>query len=233
MVAVVEARDACADARRKVRLIADHADEYAGIPLALDGEELIVEPTYRFAPVFEPKPVEAEECEPDEPLLRSSFRMSGRDVYIFARGDGRVVAHMVAPHRQNVVMLQLRTMGVSAAWGIEQEANAIQLLATLLPHGKFRQYMLAGAFLETSRRSGVTYMFRKLRPTLALRQEGTTLRVLAALCQHPVAFYARTYAGAMCPTDDVIAHLQLARADECMLWRRSNQHAADSPEAGL
>lgn len=40
-------------------------------------------------------------------------------------------------------------------------------------------------------------------------------------------------AGAMCPTDDVIAHLSLMRGDEKMFWRRCNQHPAYRPEAGL
>jgi hypothetical protein len=37
----------------------------------------------------------------------------------------------------------------------------------------------------------------------------------------------------MCPTDDVIAHLQLMRGDERMFWKRSNQHPSWRPEAGL
>lgn len=40
-------------------------------------------------------------------------------------------------------------------------------------------------------------------------------------------------AGAMCPTDDVIAHLMLMRGDEVDFWHRSNQHPAHRHEAGL
>jgi hypothetical protein len=232
MVAAIERRDECAEVRNRIRLIADHVGEYAGIPLALEGEELVVEPSYRFAPVFEPKERERD-IDDDSPLLRSAFALTARRgaVYIFEDKSGRVVAHMFAPG--NSLKLQLHTMGVSAAWGIEQEHNALTLLATLIPHGKFRQYLLAGAFLETSKRSGVTYMFRKLRPTLALRDDGGQIRCLAALCQHPIAFYSNSYAGSMCPTDDVVAHLQQMRSDEHFFWRRSNQHQADAPEAGL
>jgi hypothetical protein len=50
---------------------------------------------------------------------------------------------------------------------------------------------------------------------------------------HPIAYYEGSWAGAMCPTDDVIAHLMLMRGDEPMFWKRSSQHPATSPAAGL
>jgi len=37
----------------------------------------------------------------------------------------------------------------------------------------------------------------------------------------------------MVPTDDVIAHLMLMRADEHGFWKRANQHPLDRLEAGL
>jgi hypothetical protein len=67
-------------------------------------------------------------------------------------------------------------------------------------------------FLETSRRSGVSYLFRRLKPTLAIKDG----RALCALCLHPIGYYEGTWSGAMCPTDDIIAHLMLARGDEAM-----------------
>ena len=42
-----------------------------------------------------------------------------------------------------------------------------------------------------------------------------------------------SWAGAMVPTDDVIAHLSLMRGDEHMFWKRCNQHPSWRPEAGL
>ena len=68
---------------------------------------------------------------------------------------------------------------------------------------------------------------------MALREHGEQMRILACLCLHPIAYYADSWAGAMCPTDDVIAHLMLMRGDEPMFWRRSNQHAPTRPEAAL
>jgi hypothetical protein len=47
------------------------------------------------------------------------------------------------------------------------------------------------------------------------------------------AYYAGSWGGAMCPTDDVIAHLTLMRGDEPMFWRRSNQHHPKRHESGL
>jgi hypothetical protein len=130
----------------------------------------------------------------------------------------------------------LSTIGCSVAWGIEQEAAAVQLLGTLLRHHTFKQYLLTGMFLETSKRSGLTYLFRRLKPTVVIdaRDNGQkSIRALCALCLHPIAFYAGSWAGAMTPTDDIIAHLMLMRGDEPMLWRRSNQHDPLDPRAGL
>ena len=77
--------------------------------------------------------------------------------------------------------------------------------------------------------------FRRLKPTVAISLKGTdkSPRILCALCLHPIAYYEDSWAGAMCPTDDVIAHLALMRGDEAMYWRRANQHPPWRPEAGL
>ena len=123
------------------------------------------------------------------------------------------------------------------------QGTASVTLAGLLSHRAFKAYMMTGTFLEISKRSGVAYMFRRLRPTLALSmREGSIrhgsrgvggTRILAALCLHPIGYYRGSWAGAMTPTDDVIAHLMLMRGDEAMFWRRANQHAPWRPEAGL
>jgi hypothetical protein len=107
----------------------------------------------------------------------------------------------------------------------------------MLSHHNFRQYMLTGMFLEKSKRSGVIYMFRRLKPTVAIAAspgiESDHMRILACLCAHPIAYYAGSWAGAMVPTDDVIAHLAMMRGDERMFWARCNQHPPHRPEAGL
>src|SRR3546814_10910453 len=50
---------------------------------------------------------------------------------------------------------------------------------------------------------------------LVMRSHGIDeMRWLCALCLHPIGYYENSWAGAMCPTDDVIAHLMLMRRSE-------------------
>ena len=136
-------------------------------------------------------------------------------------------------HNHMDVMLQ--SLGVADAWGIEQEITAVNTLGGLLRStGNSSSICLPGMFAERSKRSDVSYIFRRLRPTIALKAgKDDRMRCLAALCMHPIGYYDGSWAGAMCPTDDVIAHLMLMRGDEHMFWRRSNQHPAWSQFAGI
>lgn len=197
--------------------------------MPLDGEDLVVEPSYPWAEIF------ARKSDPDDDdgwRLRNKWysRRHRQDILLMEK-DGKVDwGSLPAFHH---ISHALRTVGCSVAWGIEQEGMAVQLLGTMVRHHAFKQYLLTGMFLETSKRSGVTYLFRKLRPTVALSTRGNETRILACLCMHPIAYYADSWAGAMCPTDDVVAHLSLMRADEHMFWKRCNQHPPYRPEAGL
>lgn len=206
--------------------------EWAGIPMPLQGQDLVIEPSYPKAKELT-EIYEKEEQKPQDFKIRSRF-YSGylrADVFIFEEADGKIT-HGVSPAVHSLGC-QLQTLGASVAWGIEQEAAALQLLGTLVSHYTFKHYLMTGSFLETSSRSGITYLFRKLRPTVAMSQRGGESKIVAALCMHPIAYYAGSWAGAMCPTDDVIAHLMLMRGDERLFWRRCNQHPAYRPEAGL
>lgn len=229
--------DPLADLRRKLGLVAKVKQEWAGIPMPLEGERLVIEPTYPYAAGLSAIGANTEARDPDlagAERINSWYSESQRMyVHVVRLKDGRITA-AVAPAGNGVSKL-LSTLGCSAAWGIEQEAKAVELLGTLLGHHAFKCYLLTGTFLESSKRSGVTYMFRRLRPTLAIvpTRDGQNTRMLCALCQHPIAYYEDSWAGAMCPTDDVIAHLMLMRGDEPMLWRRSNQHPASRQEAGV
>ena len=226
--------DACAATRAVLQEIAMRNGEWAGIPLALEGgPQLIVEKTYPYAQIFN---------QPDEPLpegVKTINRFYSRryrcEIYIWREPDGRISWGAAANAHQ--FMFQLRTLDASAAWGIEQEAHALHLLGGLIRHHQFKQYLLTGMFLERSKRSGVWYLFRKLRPTLALsprpKNPDEGLKFLCAMCMHPIGYYEGSWAGAMCPTDDVIAHLMLMRGDEHMFWRRCNQHPHYLPNAGL
>lgn len=227
-LALLESLDSCAPTRNRLRSLAAKVGEWAGIPLPLDGEELKIAPGYPFAECMTIKP----DNEDAGLKLRNSFYSSRRRCDIYVIEENGKIDFGVAPAVHHFDQ-DIRTLGCSAAWGLEQEQTALKLLGTLVRHSTFKQYLLTGMFLETSKRSGLTYMFRKLKPTVAITQHKGHLRILCALCMHPIAYYAGSWAGAMCPTDDVVAHLMLMRADEPMYWRRCNQHAAHRPEAGL
>jgi len=132
----------------------------------------------------------------------------------------------------------LTMVGISMTMDVDAERRAMETLRTLVSPQMARAYEITGRFFETSKRSGVKYLFRRLAPTIAFRiSDGDRgpgeCRFLAALCLHPIAYYEALPMVAMCPTDDVIAHLVMMRADEVMFWRKSNQHGVDSPGAQL
>lgn len=238
-LSVLDAADGMGQLRDKLREIAEDRDEYTGIPMPLSGEQLVIEPSYSFADGLG-RPIDQVEVDPVDAAtaglkVRNRFwsdRKRG-DVLIIEKMDGSVTWGLNPGIHH--ISHDLRTLGCADAWGLKQEAKAMMLLASHVRARQFRQYLLTGMFLETSKRSGVTYIFRRLKPTVATkpRLNGEEMRILACLCMHPLAHYAGSWAGAMCPTDDVIAHLMLMRGDEAMFWKRCNQHAPHRPEAGL
>lgn len=228
--ALLDEFDSLAGLRNGLRRIAEEKAEWAGIPMPIEGQRLVVEPRYPNAAAL--SKLGRADDQPDNRKVRNSFwSWKKRSDVVIYEEDGRLLWGLLpGPHHFSH---DLSTLGAADVWGIEQEARAVQTLATLLRHRSFKHYMLTGMFLETSRRSGVTYMFRRLKPTVAISTNGTEPRILCALCLHPIAYYEGSWAGAMCPTDDVIAHLMLMRGDEPMFWRRANQHAPYRAEAGL
>lgn len=227
----IERADGFAALRNGLRRLAAERGDWSGLPIPIEGLPLVVEPTYPYAAISQ---IGRENEPEDGPPVRAVFRSTAKrcDIAILEREDGKVVCAPI-PGSANAGTMLLDTLNAADAWGIEQEANAVNLLGTLLRHRAFKAYLMTGTFLETSRRSGITYLFRRLRPTVAISSRGGNLRIIATLCMHPIGYYSGSWAGAMCPTDDVIAHLMLMRGDEPLFWRRCNQHAAHRPEAGL
>lgn len=234
----MERFDGHAPLRNALRQIAEGLGHWSGVPMPLEDETLVVEPTYPNAEALmrmaggrkdEPE----DEGEMAGAKVRNSFWSSHKrsEILVIEKADGRVTWGIVPGVHH--LKYDLRTLGCAEAWGIEQESKAVHLLGTLMSHRAFKQYLLTGMFLESSKRSGIVYLFRRLKPTLAINVGGTQSRVMCALCLHPIAYYAGSWAGAMTPSDDVAAHLMLMRGDEPMFWRRSNQHPAWRPEAGL
>lgn len=231
----LEVLDRFAGLRNALRDVSVARDEWAGIPMPLDGERLVVEPNWPHAKEF----MAMGKKEPDEvdefvgAKIRNTFWSWHRrsDIDIWEHGGK---THWGLHPGVHHFSLDLQTLGCADAWGIEQESAAMRTLAELVGHRAYKQYLLTGTFIETSKRSGLIYMFRRLKPTAVITpHKGDEVKLLCCLCLHPIAYYSGSWAGAMCPTDDVIAHLMLMRGDEPMFWRRSNQHPSWRPEAGL
>jgi hypothetical protein len=228
---LLEAHDNFAPLRNAFRRLSAKAGEWAGVPMPLDGERLSIAPGYPFREALEPHDDDDEPLSPGERIRNSWYSKRLRMTVVIYERDGKI-ERVFLPGMQRLTH-DLHTLGASFAWGVEQESRALQTLATLVKHNTFKQYLLTGTFLETSKRSGLVYLFRKLRPTVALRIKGEHIKALCALCMHPVAYYEDSWGGAMCPTDDVIAHLMMVRGDEPLFWKRCNQHDVHRPEAGL
>ena len=205
-----------------MNLLALDDGEWSGYPMPVDGLKLVVEPRH---PMYETlNGASMPRSRPADPP--ATITSSGK----------------VASLRKSEVLAFIRwhhwmlTLSVAAdqAWSVEAELAAVSKLRQMITAQQFKTYMLAGAFCETSPLSGMHYIFRKLRPTIAIRQtpNGNAIPV-ACLCLHPIAYYEGTWAGALVPTDDVIAHLMLMRGDERRFWGKANHHDMDAPESGI
>lgn len=116
----------------------------------------------------------------------------------------------------------------------DAELKAMETLKSKINVNQWRCYVLNGVFLERSSRSDLHYLFRKGLPTLAISyHQCKGGKVLAALCLHPIGYYVGTHVGAMTPTDEVIAHLLMMRADERKFWAKSGQWPAWDPRSGI
>lgn len=218
--------------RRGMERLAKERGEFAGIPMPLENQPITVEPSYPFAKAFDVLNQSKQDEPPKTARIRNMFWSASKRGRIIIGEEGGKVVWGLEPGIHHFGM-DLQTLGCADAWALDTEHTALGSLRTLVGHRAFRQYLLTGSFLETSAKSRVTYVFRKLKPTVALSSRSGQMKILCALCLHPIAYYQGSWAGAMCPTDDVIAHLMLMRGDEPMFWKRANQHAAWTPEAGL
>jgi len=229
--------------------IAPHVKEdriYAGFPvpvndrpvtMAWSGNNLYASPrlTKLWQKVVEVTDLLKRNKEEKEWVIRNqwySTRLGGR-VGILENTKTHKLEFRFHPNVDDRLLLLTSTISCSAeAWSMNSEIKAMEKLRTHITPTAFKRYFMTGCFIESSRRSHLNYMFRRGRPTLAVRM-GEDAIVLAALCMHPVAYYERTWAGSLVPTDEVIAHLLSMRADEHLFWRKCNQHNPEHPEAGI
>jgi hypothetical protein len=218
------------------------------MPVPLEGISLVIDESFSFHNAY--KKVDAEIQKPDElqphmkkyvdwKVRNTFFSWKKRcDIVVVENPETGKVKFLVRPAINSMNQV-IATLFASDVWGVDQEQAALQTLGGMLKYRQFKQYLLTGMFLEQSPRSHVTYIFRRLRPTIALaafrpKEKGDgDATMLCGMCMHPIAYYAGSWAGAMCPTDDIIAHLSLMRGDEKMFWRRCNQHEPHRPEAGI
>lgn len=233
--------------------------EFCGVPMPLPGLSLTLEDRHPFSAevaamqriIDEDAPPSTRVCTDDDmsvTLVNSwySFEKRGH-IQIIRDGAGKI-HWQVEPEAPTRNKLNFGPLATLDAWDLDTELTAIDALAEMLTERMFKAYILGGSFLETSKRSKLTYWFRRCRPTVVLTPHGPRartledaavdaeygdMRILVALCLHPLAYYSNTYCGAMCPTDDVIAHLQMMRADEHKFWQRANHHAAYEVRSGL
>ena len=135
--------------------------------------------------------------------------------------------------RKIMAAMEVRT---STQHSVEAEEKALQSLRSKINEQQYKTYFLNGDFVERSVRSDIYYMFRKGKPTLALSFHGDRNkggRVIAALCMHPMGYYAYTHVGLMCPTDEVIAALLMMRGSEHKFWAKSGQWSAWDVRSGI
>ncbi len=220
--------------------------DWSGMPFPVLGLNLVIEPRYRHKHLvnfqweqFYDEHGTRHIVERPPPSEPSEFRMVNawwsatcrKTVAIFQNKQGRAHFRVRIEHP---LLTTLQTLQASAVWPLEAERKAQTRLAELISPDSFEMYLLTGHFSETSRRSLLTYLFRRGRPTIVYREiEDEATVPLCALCLHPIGYYADTWAGVMCPTDEVMAHLLMMRGSEEKYWANANQHPLDYPSSGL
>lgn len=219
--------------------------DWSGLPLPIPGLDLVLEPRYKHKALSEFKWKECYDedgvrhaieegvaAPPCESKVVNSWWSDALQatITVVKNQEGRAEARFLLENR---LSFTLRTLTAADAWPIEAEQKAQEKLAHLIPNHLFELYLLTGHFHEVSKRSQLTYLFRRGRPTVVLHEADEWIQPLCALCLHPIGYYGDTWAGVMCPTDEVIAHLLMMRGSEEKYWANANQHPLDHPAAGV
>lgn len=219
---------------RRLRDLAQERSEWAGLPMIVDGQRLRLEPRFPYQfDVCSNADVNEAQVDKDEVINSWWCDTLVAEIFVVRTNGGKPYAlkRFVRGGRNGRQLID--TLACAFAWLPEAEMKAMAKLAAMITPHAMRTYCMTGMFLESSPRSKVTYLFRRLRPTVALSGATGTMRILCALCLHPIGYYDGTHAGVMTPTDEVLAHLVWMRGDEHGFWKQANQHQPNDPNAGL
>ena len=174
------------------------------------------------------------ETDYEEPV--NEWRIKPKVVGSYRRGRKYHLAKLDTDQLRFQVYLKSLMCGVGAV-DSQAEFYAMISLFKRLNDNQRDAYTIMGAFPETSKRSGVTYILRKGLPTIAMKcrpcEGGETRHFLAALCIHPLGWYHGTHVGVCPPSDEVLGVLLQIRADEHGLWKRAHHLTIDDPMAAI
>ncbi len=118
----------------------------------------------------------------------------------------------------------------------EREEKACNLLKQHATEEQWHMYRLTGTLIHNDERSRYCYLIRRGFPTLVFEKDEEQPGVLVfklGLCAHQEGYEPGHFSGFCCPTDDVVAHLLMLRADEDTFWNRAKIHLPVSGLIGL
>jgi hypothetical protein len=142
----------------------------------------------------------------------------------------------VSKRATNLVTFLLNTMEANEfAHSVAAERNAQRLLRHHLSKKQYEAYIISGMFWEVSDTMRL-YIFRKGFPTILCTmasEDPMAITPVAALCAHAVSYTANSFAGGLCPTDDVLNNVLHMRTDEEAFLKDCNWHSFEKPMSGL
>lgn len=148
-------------------------------------------------------------------------------------GKCKMKIHNRADDSSHKLELYVNTYAASKAYTLESELKAMEKLRGHVTDNQYLSYVTTGTIMERSKKTGLVYIFRKMRPTIVFRDCDHKKKIVGILCMHSQGYYGMSWAGTLPPTDDVIVHILFMRSDERMYWKKSNQHKPKSAEANF
>lgn len=212
-----------------------------GVPLShiIDGNQLMAQENERRQRMQRGHQEAAQEIIDSGITVRNSWRVVGdHTVTVIDTMEGPYALPRYGAVQKLAKLMNTLGTRIESHMTVEAEMKARESLKAKVNEAQWRSYVLNDCFLERSERSDIHYLFRKGYPTIALSFHGEDAqqsggRALAALCLHPMGFFQYTHAGLMTPTDEVICHLLLMRADERRFWAKSGQWSVTDTRSGI